>query len=197
MTLPKSFEQEIKDYFNRKDIRFSDGSSAYDQLDFTIMDRNGQPVFHLEVKEKRQQYNPKNWFPFAPEVDMFVLDDLTVRKCLAYAPGSGVMVRDNFRGKYFFFSIVDLALMPRLRINRPINRRQPALKGKWLINLRNGKRASSLDKAIFHVRYYLRDLDETLFETLECYGKYVDEDIHQSGIVRRPLYWDTDVQSTR
>jgi len=197
MASATSFEQEIKKYFTQKDIKFSDNSSSFKQLDFTIFDKHDQPSFHLEVKEKRQKYNLTNWYPFAPEEDLFVLDDLTVRKCLAHAPNSGLMIRDNLREKYFFFSVLDLALMPRLRANRPINRTQPTIKGKWLINLRNGKSAASLEEAIFYIRYYLRDLDQYLFEMLECYGKYVDEEILEGGILRKPSHWDTDVQSTR
>jgi len=192
-----SFEQEIKKFFAQKAIKFSDASSSYDQLDFTIYDRQEQPSFHVDVKEKRQKYNLKNWPQFAPEADLFVLDDLTVRKCLAHAPQSGILIRDNLREKYIFFSVVDLALMPRLRVNRPINRNQPDVKGKWLINLQNGKSTSSLDKAIFNIRYYLRDMNVILFDTLECYGNFVDEKIEIGGVVRKPIYWDKDVKSTR
>ena len=192
-----SFEQEIKKFFAQKAIKFSDASSSYEQLDFTIYDRQEQPSFHVDVKEKRQKYNLKNWPQFAPEADLFVLDDLTVRKCLAHAPQSGILIRDNLREKYVFFSVVDLALMPRLRVNRPINRNQADVKGKWLINLRNGKSSSSLDKAIFSIRYYLRDMNVILFDTLECYGNYMDEKIEIGGVVRKPVYWDEDVKSTR
>lgn len=193
----KSFEQEIKTYFDQQGIRFSDDSSAYKKLDFTIHDKIGQPTFYLDVKEKRQKYNMKHWFPFAPEADLFVLDDLTVRKCLAHAPQSGVLIRDNIRKRYYFFSVVALALMPRMRVNRPINRNKPEVKGKWLVNLRNGKKSLSLEKAVFNIRFYLRDLNTTLFETLECYGDYVDEKIEEGGILRKPAHWDEDVKSTR
>jgi len=57
MTVDNSVEQEIKDYFTQKGIKFSDNSSSYEQLDFTINNKNGQPAFHLDVKEKRQKYN--------------------------------------------------------------------------------------------------------------------------------------------
>jgi len=192
-----SFEQEIKKYFAKQGIKFDDASASYKRLDFTIYDKHDQPSFHLDVKEKRQKYNLKNWPEFAPEPDLFVLDDLTVRKCLAHAPQSGILIRDNLREKYIFFSVVDLALMPRLRVNRPINRNQPDVKGKWLINLKNGKSASSLDKAIYNIRYYARDMDVILFDTLECFGNYADEKIEISGIVRKASYWDQDVKATR
>jgi hypothetical protein len=197
MTLTDSFEQELKKYFVQKDTNFSDGSSSYDELDFVILDRDNQPAFHLDVKEKRQTYNLANWPKFAPEPDLFILDDLAVRKCLAYAPKSGILIRDNLRKKYFFFSIIDLALMPRVRVNRSIHRNQLDLKGKWLINLHNGKEGQSLDEAISHIRNYLRNMKAYLFERHECYGVYVNENIERGGITRRPSHWDTDVQGTR
>ena len=197
MTFDTSFEQEMKNYFAKDGIKFSDGSSSYSQLDFTIYDKSGQPAFHLDVKEKRQKYNLANWPKFASESNLFVLDDLAVRKCLVHAPKSGVLVRNNIRGRYYFFSVFDLALMPRKRVNRPINKNQPGFKGKWLINLRNGKETQSLDEAISHIRHYLRDMNTFLFETLECYGDYAGETIETGGIARKPSHWDVDVQSTR
>ncbi|MBX2999846.1 MAG: hypothetical protein KF893_15100 [Caldilineaceae bacterium] len=197
MPFEHSAEQEIKEYFAQKGIGFADHSSSYEKLDFTILDKNGLPLFRLDVKEKRQRYNLKNWPSFAPEPDLVILDDLTVRKCLAYAPQSGLLVRDSLCQQYIFFSVIDLALMPRMRVNRPIQRNQPQLKGKWLINARNGKASQALDQAIAHIGDYLNRLDTTLLTSTACYGTYVDETIDSGGIVRQPSHWDTDVQNTR
>jgi hypothetical protein len=166
-------------------------------LDFTIIDINGQPAFHFDVKEKRQKYNLNNWPKFAPESDLFILDDLAVRKCLAYGPKSGILIRDNIRKKYNFVSIVDLALMPRARVNRPIHRNQHEEKGKWLINLRNGKEFQLLDEAYNHFHLYLQELNSVLLDTISCYGNYIGEDIQVGGIVRTPSHWETDVKNTR
>ncbi len=193
----QSFEQEIKNYLVQKNIKFTDGSSSYNQLDFTIHDKSGNPVFHFDAKEKRPKYALADWPKFAAEPDLFVLDDLAVRKCLAYVPKSGILIRDNLRDVYFFFSTIDLALMPKKRVNRPINRNQPDLKGKWLINLRNGKESKSLHATISYISSFLRDLDVSVFKMLECYGNYVDENIDVGGVARKPSHWDTDVQSTR
>jgi hypothetical protein len=151
----------------------------------------------LEVKEKRQAYNPRNWPPFAPEADLFILDDLTVRKCLAYAPRAGILVRDNLQRFYCFFSVIDLALMPKVRVNRAIERQMQDVKGKWLINLQNGARAASLEGSFAHLQHYLQELPTILFEHHPCYGQYVGEEIGSGGVVRHPGHWDTDVQSTR
>lgn len=196
MEIRISFEQEIKAYCVRKGIKFIDGSSTFDELDFTIYDQTGQNAFHFDAKEKRQKYALSNWPDFAPEPDLFILDDLAARKCLAHAPKSGILIRDNLRGAYFFFSVIDLALMPKKRLNRPINKNQPGAKGKWLINLRNGKQSHSLDAAISGIFSFLQDLP-LVFKTLECYGNYVGETIDSGGTVRKPSHWDRDVRSTR
>jgi hypothetical protein len=192
-----SMEQEIKNYFAEREIPFSDNSTSYADLDFTIMDESGLALFRLDVKEKRQRYNMQNWPAFAPEVDLLILDDLTVRKCLAYAPQSGILVRDNLVQRYLFFSVIDLALMPRQRVNRLINRNRPQRKGKWLINARNGQIAPSLHRCMDHLQGYLDQLDTPILTLTACYGSYVDETIDSAGIVRNPSHWNTDVQDTR
>jgi hypothetical protein len=191
-----SIEQELKRYLTGERIRFVDNTASYQQPDFALWWQDGS-AFFLEVKEKRQSYNSRNWPAFAPEPDLFILDDLTVRKCLAYSPRAGVLVRDNLRRQYHFFSVIDLALMPRCRVNRSINRTTPDQKGKWLINLQNGLAAPTLPAALDHVRRYVAALPEILFAHHPCYGDYVGEEIGSGGIPRSAGYWDADVQQTR
>lgn len=197
MSFDISMEQEIKSYFAQRGIPFSDNSASYEDLDFTILDRSGLPLFRLDVKEKRQHYNLQHWPAFAPEADLLILDDLSVRKCLAHAPQSGILVRDNLGQRYLFFSVIDLALMPRQRVNRPINRNRPEHKGKWLINARNGQIASSLHRCMDYLKDYLHRLDTTILTSTSCYGRYVGETIDSAGIVRNPSHWDVDVNDTR
>lgn len=191
-----SVEQEVKRFLGRSRLRFIDHTSSFKKPDFTLY-LSGDTPFFLEVKEKRQPYNTRNWPSFAPETDLFILDDLTVRKCLGYAPRAGVLVRDNRQRQYIFFSVIDLALMPKLRVNRSIERNAQDLKGKWLINLQNGARAATLDHAFRHIRQYVADLPAILFDHHPCYGDYVGEAIGSGGITRNPGHWDTDVQATR
>jgi hypothetical protein len=192
----KSLEKEVKSFLSRKEVKFRDNSSSYRCPDFTVLYKN-EPYIYLEVKEKRQEYNISNWPEYVEEKNLFILDDLTVRKCLHYSPISGVLVRDNVRGIYVFLSIVDLALMPRKRLNRSIRRKVSSLKGKWLIDLRNGVRTKSIKDAFSKIREYIEAKDEILFETNECYGDYRGEEIVRGGITRRPFHWETDVESTR
>ncbi|MCB0150750.1 MAG: hypothetical protein KDE01_24260, partial [Caldilineaceae bacterium] len=96
-----------------------------------------------------------------------------------------------------FFSVVDLALMPRVRVNRRIERNAPDLKGKWIIDLRNGKAAPALDDLLGHVNTYLDSLHAILYEVHPCYGEYVGETVGEGGITRRPDHWENDVRDTR
>ncbi|RMG19987.1 MAG: hypothetical protein D6732_29260 [Methanobacteriota archaeon] len=191
-----SLEQEIKHFLRVHDVKFRDGSSSYQDLDFIILSKD-EPYFYLEAKEKQKPYSVKNWPQFVEERWLFIIDDLTVRKCLAHSPRSGVLVRNNPHDEYYFFSVVDLALMPRLRVNRPIKRQIQAYKGKWLIDLRNGRQAKDIEGAFSSIRKYLKELAGILFETTECYGAYVGEEIGSGGITRVPKYWKHDVETTR
>jgi len=191
-----SLEQEVKTFLSNKHVKFDDNSASFKNPDFTVF-WNDIPYFYLEVKEKRQKYDMSNWPEYTEETDLFILDDLTVRKCLAYSPKSGIMIRDNLRNAYFFLSVVDLALMPRMRVNRPIERNVATLKGKWLINLNNSLKSESIDEIFSGIRKYVGASEEILFNTIECYGHYVEEKIGLGGITRRPAHWDTDIKLTR
>jgi hypothetical protein len=191
-----SIEQELKRFLQAEGLRFTDNTTSYQQPDFAFWGEDPAPFF-LEVKEKRQVYNVRNWPDFAPEPHLFILDDLTVRKCLGHAPRAGVLVRDNLHRRYHFFSVIDLALMPRRRVNRAINRNMMEQKGKWLINLQNGLAAPTLPAVFAHVRRYAEALPDILFAHYPCYGEYIGKEIGQGGITRSPLYWQNDVQDTR
>ncbi len=191
-----SLEQEVKSFLASKGAAYRDNSSSYKELDFTLL-LNNRPYFYLEVKEKRQKYNMKNWPKFTEESDLFILDDLTVRKCLAYSPQSGILVRDNLNKIYFFFSVIDLALMPRQRLNRHIHRTVSDLKGKWLISFSCGVRTDSIEEAFSNIRRIIDATDRILFDVKECFGNYDNEEIASGGITRQPSHWNIDVESTR
>jgi hypothetical protein len=128
---------------------------------------------------------------------MFILDDLTVRKCLGFAPRAGIAVKDIVGRRFVFFSVIDLALMPRVRVNRRIERNRPDLKGKWVIDLRNGKVAVTLDDLLSHIQSYLGNLHSILYEIHPCYGDYIGETVGEGGVTRRPDHWRQDVRSSR
>ena len=196
MTPDVSFEQELRTYLQQVGRPFTDETRAFCELDFTLLLPAGVR-FHLEAKEKRQPYNTSAWPAFASEPELFILDDLTVRKCLAFAPRAGVVVKDGGAGRYLFFSVLDLALMPRQRVNRRIERNAPDLKGKWLIDLRNGQAAGDIASLLALVDDYLVGLHVALYEAHACYGAYVGENVGEGGSTRRAGYWEKDVRNAR
>jgi len=193
-----SLEQEVRDFLQNRSIFWQDHSQAFDRLDFSVKTPELKRPFHFDVKEKRQRYNLDNWnLTKTEEQHTFILDDLAARKTLAYAPRSGLIIRDNLSQSYHFFSIVDLFLMPKQRVNRPIHRTHPAWKGKWLINLQNATLAPTFAEAFQQLLHYATHQRSIFTSIKSCYGEYVDEDIPESGQVRQPSHWKTDVEETR
>jgi len=195
--MTESFEQELKRFFSTKHIPFRDRCDSFRYPDFSIPDpaKSGKR-FYFDAKEKRQRYNMQNWQTDIPEEHFFIIDDLAARKILAFAPRSGIIIRNNISEKYHLFTVLDLFLMPKKRVNRPIHKNRQAYKGKWLVDLRTGKDAGSLEQIFASVQKYLIHLEQIFLGTLECYGNY-GENIGEQGIVRRPDHWDTDVKATR
>lgn len=192
-----SFEQEIKNFLKAKQLEFKDNSSAFKRLDFSVR-LDEQWTFHFDAKEKRQKYNLQNWkLTAGQEPFTFIIDDLAARKILAFAPYSGMVVRDNLLGGYFFYSVLDLFLMPKIRVNRPIEKNMKAMKGKWVIDLRSGKKCNSMDEVLGLFHQYIGKREDLFLNILDCFGNYAGEDIGERGEVRRPEYWETDVKETR
>lgn len=192
-----SLEQEIRTLFQQRQIEYADHSESFTQLDFGFGDRAAKRYFVFDAKEKRQPYNLRNWQTSIPEADFFILDDLACRKILLYAPNSGLLVRDTPRQRYLFFTVVDLFLMPKTRVNRPIHHTRPELKGKWLIDLRNARPLARLESFLVAVDDYLDSRKAIFHEIHECYGDYADEEMGRGGIERQPEHWDTDFGATR
>ena len=193
----QSFEQEIKVFLQSKKLEFKDNSSSFKRLDFSVrMDETW--TFHFDAKEKRQKINLYNWKITAEqEPYTFIIDDLAARKILAFGPYSGMVVRDNLLGGYYFYSILDLLLMPKTRVNRPIEKNEKAMKGKWVIDLRNGTKCNSMDEVLQNFKGYIAKREDLFLNFLPCYGNYQGESIGERGEVRRPGHWDVDVKETR
>ncbi len=192
-----SFEQELKHFFHINHILFHDRSDSFRHPDFSIPDpAKSTKRFYFDAKEKRQKYNMQHWQTDIPEDHFFILDDLAARKILAFAPRSGIIIRNNISAAYHLFTVLDLFLMPKTRVNRPIHKNRQAYKGKWLIDLRSSRESDSLEGIFESVHAYLTHLEQIFLNTLECYGNY-GENIGEQGIVRRPGHWNADVKATR
>ncbi len=197
MVAKVSLEEEIRRYFEGQGMEFDDRSHSFVQLDFGFGDLFQNRYFVFDAKEKRQPYNPRNWPTAIPEPHLFILDDLAARKILLHAPNAGLVVRDTPNQRYVFFSVVDLFLMPKQRVNRPIHRREGASKGKWLVDLRNGQASPHLPGVFTAIQAYLDQREAIFHRILTCYGEYQGEAIGSGGTVRRPDHWEQDVGATR
>ncbi len=193
----QSFEQELRAFFQINDIGFQDHSKSFKRLDFSVqLDKNWK--FHFDAKEKRQPYNLANWqLTTEQEQHTFILDDLAARKILAYGPYSGMVVRDNLLGGYYFFSVVDLFLIPKSRVNRPIFKEKKSLKGKCIIDLRHGIKCEQIKEVFGLFQKYIDRREDLFMNIKECFGDYPGEEIGQRGAIRKSEYWDIDVQETR
>jgi hypothetical protein len=194
-----SFEQEFKQYLRRSNIAFTDNCRSCKLLDFTLPKFIGERSFHLDVKEKRQRINTRNW-PSVTESEepfRFIIDDLAARKILAHAPYAGLLVRNNLTALYYWFSSFDLALMPKTRVNRPIEKKARLLKGKWIIDFRNAQGNASLDNIIETITDYSKSVIEIATVILPCFGNYVNETIPTEGETRKPGHWTIDVNATK
>jgi hypothetical protein len=87
--------------------------------------------------------------------------------------------------------------MPKIRVNRPIHKEQEALKGKWIIDFRNGCKCDSMRHVLSVIRKYVDKREDLFLNYLECFGNFTGENIEQRGEVRKPVYWDIDVKETR
>ena len=197
MKISSSFEQELRQYFKYHKIDFNDNTASFKKLDFGFGDIRAKTYFTFDAKEKRQHYAMRNWPTDIPEEHLFIMDDLGARKILAYAPNSGLVIRDNLRNIYFFFSVADLYLMPKQRVNREIRKNVRGLKGKWLTDLRNGQKFGTLQEVFENINAYLNARKSIFLNILECYGDYVGEAIPSGGMARRQEHWDIDVAETR
>jgi len=192
-----SFEQELTDFIRGRRLKFYDNRRSERRLDFVIS--FGAVLFHLEAKEKRQAINTQAWptMQGVKEQDLFILDDLSARKILRKAPFSGLVVRDNLLNRYIFYDVVTLMLAPRLRVNRALNREDTILKGKWILDQRNGIVCLNLDEVFHYIDLYLQSQDQIFEEEAACYGDFYGEYIGIGGRERTVEDHRADYHATR
>lgn len=106
--------------------------TATDRLDWWV------PGVFIDVKEKNQKLT-KRWTKHTDplgweEPDVFVLDELSVRRAIAHFPQAYFLVKDNpGGGRWFLMRIDEVCCTERVRLNR--NTSPGNFKGKWLIHL--------------------------------------------------------------
>ena len=186
-------EREIKAYLTAQKEAFSDFSSSHTALDFHLHRSDA----HIDAKEKRQRFNMKNWQEARmPQEQMFIIDDLAVRKLLLNAPNSFSLIKDSSLSPamYYVYSIVDFLCIPKVRCKRPIQRTTSAFKGKWIVDLRDAALFETLADAIKYILGYGRKHPEIFKNHIDCWGRYPSEKIAKSGAVRTRRYWSIDAK---
>lgn len=189
------FESSFREFLESQpvSIGYQDNSTSYTELDFHM--KIGDVSFALELKEKKQKYNLMSWEGVhIPEEHFMLIDELSVRKIVLSGAHAGLLIRDSVRGRLFFFSMIDLVLMPHIkRFNRTVKLgEREGIKGKWAIDLRHGQECSDFGAVIDAIRAYQR-ITPALKEISSCLNVYHGENIAQGGTTRNLDYLNQDV----
>jgi hypothetical protein len=190
-----SLESEIANYLRSRRVSFADNRESGKKMDFVIR-VNDVVEFHLEAKEKRQRINTSSWPRVSfPERELFIVDELTVRKMIVRAPACALVIRDNLTSRYFFCSVADLVLMPHVRANRMMDDNK--MKGKWLVDLRNMAAFKELPYVFSEMSIYINNYVNIFSRVTECYGTYFGETIPLGGELRTKEHRTLDYNGTR
>jgi len=111
-------------------------TASFDRLDFQLL-APGERLVELEVKAKHQPLSP-GWRQLRPDVDapdLFVLDELALRKILDAGRYAFLVVRDIPAARWCLWSAGDLLVASRVRHTRTIDRTVSRAKGKLVFNL--------------------------------------------------------------
>lgn len=117
----------------------ADATDRYDTPDYLI-DVPDIGNASVELKAKWQPYR-SGWTihrPDVPEPELFILDELALRKIVAAGRHSYLVVYDNPTKRWRIFGTTELVLAPKARVARPLRGRRPTTKGKVLVDLRDG-----------------------------------------------------------
>jgi hypothetical protein len=112
-------------------------TTSFDRLDFQVLSVTEQLV-QIELKAKRQPLS-KGWRDLRPEVrpeNLFVLDELALRKVVEAGRYAFLLVRDIPQARWVLWTVGDLLVAGRARHARTLDRGAGThLKGKLLFDL--------------------------------------------------------------
>jgi hypothetical protein len=116
-------------------VRLSTSTASLDRLDFSLL-APGERLCELELKAKHQPY--QQWSrlrPDTPERDLFILDELALRKVIDAGRHAFLLVHDEPGGRWVLWSTMDLVLATKMRANRCLATGVDRLKAKVLLDL--------------------------------------------------------------
>lgn len=139
----RDWETEVADMF--RPGSFLPAFNSTDALDFWF------PGVFVELKEKRQSYTQRwHLLPGVAEPDLFIIDELTVKRALSHYPAVLFLIRDVPQGRLFYVPIWELVGVERARVNR-------VKKGKWIIDLSNFR---TIDDPVAAYETFIREMTE-------------------------------------
>ena len=195
-----SFEQEVKKLLDQYKVPYNDYGESGDSPDLHIQLTTG--AFYLELKEKRQTYNPGQWPLITHEHHSFIIDEFTVRKIMTKAPLVGVAIRDNTTGLYYFADVYTLVFSPHQRCNREMESIHGDeivnIKGKWCLDMRFFPCFDNLKEMFITIKYYMTNLPTDPSNGVDCFNLYkIVSNIPVAGTKRSLESREHDVEKTR
>ncbi len=124
-------------------VRLSSSTASLDRLDYQLLGP-GERLCELELKTKRQPY--RGWAHLRPELaetDLFILDELALRRVVDAGRYPFLLVRDVPGRRWALWSTAELVLATKMRVSRKLAT-SGTFKGKLLIDLGGGGRRRPL-----------------------------------------------------
>jgi hypothetical protein len=115
-------------------VLLSCSTSSTERLDYQVVGP-GARMLQIELKAKRQSY--VGWARYRPgvdEKDVFILDELALRKLIDAGRYGFLLVHDMPGHRWAVWSNPDLVLTPKARVSRQLAVGSGAVKGKVLIS---------------------------------------------------------------
>jgi hypothetical protein len=115
--------------------RLSSRTAALDRLDFAVLGP-GERLCELELKAKHQPY--RSWSDLRPGVaerDLFILDELALRKVIDAGRYAFLLVHDQPTNRWVVWTTMDLVLASKVRVNRRLTTGIDRVKAKVLLDL--------------------------------------------------------------
>jgi hypothetical protein len=130
-------EQRVESEIDRVGVLtlLKSSTTAMDRLDYQVL-CPGDRLCEIELKTKRQPY--RGWGTFRPDVaeqDLFIVDELTIRKLIDAGRYGVLLVRDAPLHRWIVWTPMDLMFASKVRVARQLATGRGGTKGKVLLNL--------------------------------------------------------------
>ncbi len=194
-------EQEFADFLQRNNVKYTDYTDSLIRPDFYFEMKSND--IWVEIKEKRNPYNLKNWPDFTsrniPESSAFIEDEFSIRRMLYYGPHSFLLIKTLTKTKKFYYcGLLELLTMGNeiTRNNRIISKGNLP-KGKWLMDLRT-LYCSDIIKDFFYFVYKRLKYGNVFYGITEenqytpCFNPH-NKEISNAGILRTNDHREIDL----